>query len=476
MFRSITLKDVALAFPNKTCFEEFSTEIHPGSRIAIIGRNGSGKSSLLRILAGQLAPIEGRVILPDDCRIGYVEQVIADFDELSGGQRFNKRFSEALTAMPDLLLLDEPTNHLDKKNRKSLLRKLSYHTGTLIVVSHDVDLLRNAVDTLWYVSQGRVEVFHGGYDDYQRLTQDKKHALQKELGQLRREKKEAHCALMKEQKRAACSRSKGQKSIKERKWPTVTSHAKARRAEQTSGKKKAGIDQKKQQLVERLSELHVPDIIAPTFSLSSDRVDNGTVLSIRSASVGYDKDGPVLENIYLALSGNERLAICGDNGSGKSTLLKAILGKQEVMRTGEWQIPGAGKIGYLDQHYDNLNPQLSVLDQLTQLRPDWSQIEIRRHLSDFLFRSNEEVKQLAESLSGGERARASLSLIAAQTPKLLILDEITNNLDLETREYVVQVLKAYPGAMIVVSHDDDFLQAIEIDQVYDMEDGCCNPA
>lgn len=470
MFRPISLKDLSLSFPHKTCFDDFSTDVRFGSRIAIIGRNGSGKSSLLRILAGKLSPTGGHVELSVDYRIGYVEQVITDFDQLSGGQRFNKRLTHVLADAPDLLLLDEPTNHLDSRNRKSLLRQLSHYAGTLVVVSHDVELLRNTVDTLWSIDQGVVQVFQGGYDDYRQLQQAKRVTLEKKLHELQREKKDMHHALMKEQKRAANSRSKGEKSIHQRKWPTVTSHAKARRAEQTSGKKKAGIDQKKQQLVEQLSELQVPDIIVPTFSLLPGRANNETVLSIRAGSVGYDENKAVLENIYLALPSNESLAICGDNGSGKSTLLKAMMGDDAVVRKGEWYLPNPKDIGYLDQHYTNLDVELSILDQLAQLRPDWSQVQIRRHLSDFLFRSNEEVRQLTGSLSGGERVRASLSLLAAQTPSLLILDEITNNLDLETREHVIQVLKSYPGAMVVVSHDEDFLRAIEVRYRHELSD------
>ncbi len=113
-------------------------------------------------------------------------------------------------------------------------------------------------------------------------------------------------------------------------------------------------------------------------------------------------------------------------------------------------------IGYLDQHYGTLIPDKTVIETISDLVPAWSHAEIRRHLNDFLFRKNEEVNSPVSTLSGGEKARLSLAQIAAKTPKLLILDEITNNLDLETKEHVVQVLKAYPGAMIVISHEADF--------------------
>jgi ATPase subunit of ABC transporter with duplicated ATPase domains len=132
-------------------------------------------------------------------------------------------------------------------------------------------------------------------------------------------------------------------------------------------------------------------------------------------------------------------------------------------------------IGYLDQHYGTLSPKKSVLETIADLVPTWSHAEIRRHLNDFLFRKNAEVNALVATLSGGEKVRLTLAQIAAKTPQLLILDEITNNLDLETREHVIQVLKEYPGSMIVISHDEDFLHAIDIQSWYEVKNGTVLP-
>jgi ATPase subunit of ABC transporter with duplicated ATPase domains len=142
------------------------------------------------------------------------------------------------------------------------------------------------------------------------------------------------------------------------------------------------------------------------------------------------------------------------------TILKAILNDNKVIRSGNWYV--TKDIGYLDQDYNNLDLGKSVLENIASLAPYWNLQEIRRHLNDFLFRKNEEVNTLAKDLSGGEKVRLSLAMIAAKTPKLLLLDEITNNLDLETRQHVIEVLKEYPGSIIVISHDEDFLQEIEI--------------
>lgn len=165
------------------------------------------------------------------------------------------------------------------------------------------------------------------------------------------------------------------------------------------------------------------------------------------------------------------MAFRGKNGSGKSSILKAILGDHRLFKSGEWSTPTHGEIGYLDQHYKNLDPQKSVDENLTFAEPGWSPSDRRRHLNDFLFRKTEEVDVLVKHLSGGEKARLSLALIAAHPPRLLILDEITNNLDLETIEHIRQVLIPYPGALLMVSHDEAFLESLKIDQFYEIRDG-----
>lgn len=457
----IQIKDVDLSFPHKVCFENFSCQIQYGSRIAIIGRNGGGKSSLLKMIAA-ICNEEGMVI-------GYVPQVIADYGELSGGQRLNEAITEALNVEPDILLLDEPTNHLDSRNRKNLMRMLQNYQGTIIIVSHDKELLRLCCNTLWHIDNGKVHIFSGKYDDYMHEIKLKRASIEGELELLSRQKREMHQKLMQEQQRSSKSKAKGQKSIDQRKWPTVVSHAKAGRAEETSGRKKAAIDKRRDDLTERLVDLRLPEIIVPKFSLEASDSGTTTLMQIANGSVAYFEGKPILSGIHFSIQSGGRIAIAGENGSGKSTLIKAMLGDTGVYKTGDWFLVKQSDIGYLDQHYSTLNHNKSVLEVIADLVPDWSHAYIRKHLNDFLFRKNEEVNALVKTLSGGEKARLSLAQIAAKTPKLLILDEITNNLDLETKEHVVQVLKAYPGAMIVISHDSDFLEEIGVDEVVDVK-------
>jgi len=445
----IQIKNLTLSFPHKTCFEDFSCTINPGDRIAIIGRNGNGKSSLLKLLQEQIQNIN----------FGFVPQIIEEFAASSGGERFNKALNKALLNSPSLLILDEPTNHLDASNRDLLMRMLEAYNGTLIIVSHDVELLRH-MNIIWHIDQEKIVIFKGNYDDYMREKNQKRAKLQEQLSILEKDKKEIHYSLMKEQQRAKNSRKQGEKHIEQRKWPTVVSYAKARRAEETSGKKKADIKDKRLEIREELANIYVPEIIKPKFHLNSRSLNN--VVLVKDASIAYDK--VILEDINFSLYSNEHVAILGDNGSGKTSFLKAILDDANIKRYGTWEVPKF--IGYLDQHYSTLNPGDTVFDTIQKLVPDWKQTEIRKFLNDFLFRKNEEISTKVSNLSGGEKVRLSLAIIAAKTPSLLILDEITNNLDLETKEHVIQVLKEYRGGMIIISHDKEFLKSIKIDRYY----------
>jgi ATPase subunit of ABC transporter with duplicated ATPase domains len=239
----IQIIDLELLFPHKVCFKNFSTQIPYGSRIAIIGRNGEGQTTLLKIIAGQLQPSEG--VIRRDLSVGYVPQIIENYTDLSGGERLNRALTEVLSQNPDILLLDEPTNHLDQHNRKGLKKRLSDYSGTLIVVSHDTELLRCCTDTLWHIEHGKIHVFSGHYDDYIHETKRKRSSIADQLTLLNRQKKEVHTKLMKEQQRASKSKAKGQKNVQNRKWTKMTGDLKMMKSEKSQGKKLKAMDQTK---------------------------------------------------------------------------------------------------------------------------------------------------------------------------------------------------------------------------------------
>jgi ATPase subunit of ABC transporter with duplicated ATPase domains len=341
--------------------------------------------------------------------------------------------------------------------------------GTLIMVTHDTELLQSIVNTIWHIDRAKVHVFTGYYEDYLREINIQRSAIENELADLIRQKKQIHADLMKEQVRAKNSRIRGEKHIQQRKWPTIVSQSKARNAQETSGRKKSEINHKKQDLTQRLSELYVPEVIQPKFVLQGVET-NQTLVTINEGSVGYNEYDPILRQLSFSVKARERIVIHGNNGSGKSTLVKAILNEPSVIKRGEWALPHPQDIGYLDQHYSTLPRNKTVWDVISCCLMNKSYTEIRSFLNDFLFRKNEEVDALVSTLSGGEKARLSLAQIAAITPKLLILDEMTNNLDRETRAHVIQVLKNYPGAMIVISHDYDFLNTINVTDWYEIKE------
>lgn len=438
------IKNFTLTFQNKLCFEDFSAEIRPGDRIAIIGRNGSGKSSLLKMI------YEAN---PDSA---YVPQIITEFDELSGGERFNKSLSKALGQNPSTLLLDEPTNHLDRNNRKSLMKMLMNFRGTLIMVTHDEELIEKCSDIIWHINNGKITIFCGKYRDYIAEQQAKSQIISSQIHQLEKEKKTIHERLMKEQEKTAKSRAAGQKKLDNKKWMKSIADLKAMKAEKSQGKNIRSIEKRKSDLSEQLDEIYIPKTIVPKFTIP---VGIKSGVSITDGTVSY-QNKLVLSDINLSLSSGEKLAIVGRNGSGKTTLIRAIMNDPRISRTGTWLVPRPEDIGYLDQHYGNLNPEKMPFEAIQNANPNWKNSEIRGHLNDFLFRKNEEVFNKIKNLSGGEKARLSLAIIAARVPKLLILDEITNNIDLETKTHIADILKAYPSSMIIISHDQVFLDKI----------------
>lgn len=470
-YTQFQIKNLSFCFPHKILFDDFNAQIVYGQRIAIIGRNGSGKTTLLKILLGIEQPTSGTILRSPDLSCGFVPQIVNDFDSLSGGQRFNAALTKALSLNPHALLLDEPTNHLDTHNRKSLMRMLPSYPGTLLIASHDTELLRNCIDTFWHIDDAQIRVFTGAFDDYIREIEKQRTLLTQEIKYLDRQKKALHDSLMKEQKRAAKSKIKGEKNVRQRKWPTIVSTAKFGRSEETSGRKKAALNQEKEDLTEQLSKLCLPEIIAPKFSLNSASISDKTIVSINDGSIRYPGQEPLLKKIHLSINSRDRVAIQGNNGCGKSTLVKAIMNIHNIIKSGNWHTPKNSDIGYLDQHYNTLSATKTVLETISERVPTQPHIEVRRCLNDFLFRKNEEVNTIVRDLSGGEKARLSLAQIAICTPTLLILDEITNNLDLETKEHVIHVLKAYPGAMIVISHDADFLSKIGINHYMEISNG-----
>ena len=463
--KTIVINNITVAMGQKICFEEFSTQIQSGKQILIMGRNGAGKSTLLKVVQNMIQPTQGIISISNDIVFGYVAQTVLDHQQLSGGQRFNQALSQALAVDPDVLLLDEPTNHLDLKNKRSLTRMLQRYQGTLIIVSHDLEILTLDFDEIWHVEHGIITIFKGNYDQYciehgivQQKEEDQRDQLQKDKRQLRK-------LVQDEQSRAGKS-----KSANKRENDRNILGAMKDAGSSTAGKNMKKLSKVHETLQQKMADNFVHKKIEPKFNIDTKNVSSSrSIISIVEGSCGYIKS--VIDNIHLQVTSMDRIAIIGDNGSGKSTLIKALLHDPSVFVTGSWNMPLKNNIGYLDQHYSNLDAHASVTETIQKIVPDWDDLKVRKHLNDFLFSSQAEVTNLVKNLSGGEKARLSLAYIAAQSPYLLLLDEITNNIDLETREHIIEVLQLYPGAMIIVSHDPAFLDTLSVTDFYEIVDG-----
>lgn len=444
------LSDIRLELPHKICFQSFSTLVNDGSRVGIIGRNGCGKSSLLRIIHEKLGN-----------NLSFlVPQLIYDYQNLSGGEKFNKKLSEAVSKQPDVLLLDEPTNHLDSRNRANLIRMLNRYHGIVLVATHDCELLRGIVNVIWYINDKKVSVFSGNYDDFLQENERKSIALRKQLSIVKQAQKTAQQKVQKEQEHQAHSKAAGIKKVRNKKWMRSVGNDKAMSAEKANGKVIKNLHKRQNAILEGLNDIFMPEIIVPTFDFPCNK--GHISLTIVDGSVGYSPNQFILRNININLDKN--LAILGPNASGKTTLIKAILNDTTVYRTGQWYVPN--KIAYLDQHYSTLDPDMTPIETVAAVTTNLSHAEIRKYLNNFLFRKNEEINLPNKYLSGGEKARLCLAQITVSAPALLILDEITNNIDFETKEHITDILKNYSGQFIIVSHDYEFLKNINIQQVY----------
>ena len=450
----IRINSISLSFPDTLCFSNFSATIHTGNRIALIGQNGTGKTSLLKLLNGTLIPTQGSIVMPNNLIIGYVPQLIHS-TSLSGAEQFNTALSHALSKDPEILILDEPTNHLDPQMKKALLRKLSSFKGTLIIASHDELLLRTIPTEIWHLVDGTIYTKKMPYDAFLEEQRHAHTAITSQIKQLNKNQKKLRKTVQHEQK-ARSQRRKVHSNENDR----CLIGSRKESASQSLGSAQGKRNKEKMKLSKAIQELTITEVIKPTFTLHAPKKIKKHRITVHEGTCGYNK--PLLNSINITLQYGERIAITGPNASGKTTLLKALMNDPSIVKTGTWLTPNSNDIGYLDQHYKTLIDDATVIVTIENVTPTWSYDERRKLLSTFLFRKTEEVEKSITHLSGGEKARLSLACIAAQNPSLLIIDEITNNLDRETREHVIQVLNAYTGTIIIVSHDELFLERIAI--------------
>lgn len=368
------------------------------------------------------------------------EDQIRPCSEFSGGWRMRVALAAILFSAPDLLLLDEPTNYLDLEGVLWLEDFLKRYRGTVLIVSHDRDLLNTAAEFILHLDKGKLTLYTGGYDKF---------------SEVRAAKKMLDAAFAKKQELTR----KHLQSFVDR------FRAKASKARQAQSRIK---------MLERLGPVSIAldEHVAP-IKIPQPEEANPPLITMDHASVGYEAGKPILTGLSLRFDPDDRIALLGKNGNGKSTLAKLLVGKLETMGG---EMVRARKLipGYFAQHQlDELDGSVTPLVTLSRVRPKLTEQQLRTQLAGFGF-SADKVKTDVNKLSGGERARLMLALATLDKPNLLILDEPTNHLDIDARNELMTALNDFEGAVVLVSHDRRLIESTA-DTLLLVADGVVRP-
>ena len=465
----ISLKNLSLSFGEELIFDNLNLLIHPRDRIALVGRNGSGKSTLLKILRGLVAQDEGDRVQIKGLSIGYMEQDpnLSDFSTLydyvysglsesdlhliemtsqnlgvdleasiaasSGGERRRAALTKLIAGSHDIMLLDEPTNHLDLEAIEWLETELKYSSKSFVIISHDRAFLSNLTnDTIW-VDRGkarRCSVGFGGFEAWRdkvwREEDEKMHKLKRKI-------------------------------LSESRWAVEGISARRKR------------NQGRLRNLEKLIEQNTSHIFregTANMKFVSDKKSGQLVIDAKNVTKNFANKS-IINNFSIQIKRGDRIGIVGPNGIGKTTLLKILLGEIQP-DCGEVKLGSNLIIAKFDQMREQLNLESSILQNLTddpsikstekagQIIVRGTPKHVAGYLKEFLF-SEAQLRSPVKSLSGGERARLLLAKIMTKESNLLILDEPTNDLDLETLDLLQEIISEYQGTVLLISHDRDFL-------------------
>lgn len=453
----LTIQNLAIGI-NDPLIEAISIGIFQGEKIGIIGPNGSGKTTLLRTLAGELDSLKG--LFRVQGKIFFVPQLKTNNNELlSGGEQSKKLLREALKSQSEVVLLDEPTNHLDLGSKKELVKNIQQFKGVVICVSHDLWFLQQITNRLLIIEQGIIRSFTGSYREYQQeLERNKQAHLRKKEVIFKAQRKLEHVR-DKQQKVASRSEKNARKAKFDHSESRMAISNKKNAIEKISARNKKVFDEKKQDLETSLQTLQEKKRKKVSGSIVAPE-RKGTIIRISHANL-LVRDTCIARDIDMTLVSGERMGLLGNNGSGKSSLVKAMLGQNYFRLDPVASIHPHMRIEYLDQHYGLINPEKSVTENVLGFS-DADRERAHQHLSHFLFDDPLLLTKKAKWLSGGMLARLAFVMLTISPIDLLILDEPTNNLDQETVQEIIEILNDYQGAMLVISHDVDFLEKIHI--------------
>jgi ATP-binding cassette subfamily F protein 3 len=489
-------------------FDGASASLPKDAKVGLVGRNGAGKTTLFKLIKHELVLGSGEICMPRAARIGSVDQehpatpvalidtVLAaderreglmsrletappeelgdiyaalsaiDADrapsraaeilsglgfsnadlarpmaEFSGGWRMRVALAAALFAEPDLLLLDEPTNYLDLEGALWLEARLKRYPYTTVVISHDRELLNNSVDHILHLSDGKLTLYPGGYDSFEAQRAEKLR-LQDSM-RVKIEAKRAHMQAFVDRFRAKAS--------------------------------KATQAQSRLKMLAKLPPVDaiVEDRVVPFVLPSPERPLAPPLIRLEGASVGYEEGPPILQRMNLRLDIDDRIGLLGVNGAGKSTFAKLLAGALSH-GVGTMHRDRRMKVGWFHQHQiEAMDPTDTPLEIIRRALPEASEAARRSRLAQFGLPALKVETKVAD-LSGGERARLLLNLVAMQAPHLLILDEPTNHLDIDSRRALLDALNDYEGAVLLITHDRSLMELVA-DRLWLAADGTIAP-
>lgn len=527
----LTLQNISYTHPNKDLlFSDINLTVNNHEKTALIGNNGVGKSTLLKIIAGELQPTNGQISAENESY--YVSQIFGQFNHLniaqalriedklnalkailngdtseenfnflnddwtiedrctealnywqlndfdlsqkmetlSGGQKTKVFLAGISIHQPELVLLDEPSNHLDITSRQLLYDFVQTTKSTLIIVSHDRKLL-NLLSSVCELSKYGIKVYGGNYDFYKEQKQIENNALSQDIQSkekaLRKAKEKERETLERQQKLDSRGKSKQEKSGVAR----IMMNTLRNNAENSTSKLKSVHAEKIGGISQDLQELRssLPDIDKMKFGFDNSALHKGKVLfTATDINFGYDNKPLWKDKLNFQITSGERIALKGKNGSGKTTLINLILGNLEPQSGTIYQADN--KSVYIDQDYSLLNNTLKVYEQAQQFNTSTLQEhEVKIRLNRFLF-AKDDWEKTCIALSGGERMRLLLCCLTinSKSPDIIILDEPTNNLDIQNVEILTTAINEYQGTLIVVSHDETFLEQINIERTIEL--------
>lgn len=516
---SITLNKLSWATPDgRVLFSDLDLSFG-AERAGLVGRNGVGKSTLLKLIAGDLAPQNGAIAVRGEvgvlrqsvqtrageqiadlfgvrealallgkaaagaasaeelanadwtlearmqaalARVGLDADAETFLSALSGGQRTRASLAALVFAGPDFLLLDEPTNNLDRDGRAAVAELLAGWRAGAIVVSHDRELLE-AMDVIVELTSLGVSRYGGNWSAYRARKAQDLAAAEHDLASAEKRVAAAARVAQERTERQARRDQAGKRKAAKGDAPKILLGMMKNNAENTSGEgARLAEKQRADALADAAAARARIEVLSPlTVSMASTDLAAGkSVLRLDALSAGYEAGEPVIRALSFAMTGPERVAVTGPNGAGKTTLLALLTGELKPW-SGEVRL--GASYALLDQHVGMLDPALPIRENFLRINPEADENACRAALARFMFRA-EAALQSVGTLSGGQMLRAGLACVLGgkAPPQLLILDEPTNHLDIASIEAIEAGLRAYDGALLVVSHDEAFLENIGI--------------